>query len=96
MELQCRKQLLLCPGNERHSLLPACLFSRISYIRAPPAYSQHVISEMQGGHAGPVHTLQSSGSFLFSGDRVGVIKVGGCLLPFNAVTLHSLYSLNLP
>ena len=51
---------------------------------------------MQGGHAGPVHTLQSSGSFLFSGDRVGVIKVGGCLLPFNAVTLHSLYSLNLP
>ena len=36
--------------------------------------SQAIITKEEGGHDSPVHSFQSSGSFLFSSDRLGLIK----------------------
>jgi hypothetical protein len=36
---------------------------------------QAEIGPDKGGHAAPVHSFQSAGSFLFSADRIGMIKV---------------------
>ncbi|GAX74024.1 hypothetical protein CEUSTIGMA_g1474.t1 [Chlamydomonas eustigma] len=36
---------------------------------------QAEIGQDKGGHAAPIHSFQSVGSFLFSADRLGVIKV---------------------
>ena len=52
--------------------LPCCSIQHVVSISSWSC--QAVISQEQGGHRAPVHSFQSLGSFLFSSDRLGIIK----------------------